>query len=181
MWILLWSLAVVAWFSWLYPFIFRAPHHQQRASITVAGPTRAGIFLEVLAIVAALAFHLPLETSPGPIRVVLAAALAAGCAAMGWQSVTHLGRQFRVQAGLYHDHQLVRTGPYSFVRHPIYTSFLGMVVCTVLLVTRLEWAPLPLILFLAGTEIRVRTEDALLASRFGDLFRDYQKSVVAYI
>jgi len=67
------------------------------------------------------------------------------------------------------------------VRHPIYTSFLGMVLCTILLVTRLEWAPLPLILFIAGTEIRVRTEDNLLASRFGDLFREYQKSVVAYI
>jgi protein-S-isoprenylcysteine O-methyltransferase Ste14 len=181
MWILWWSLAGVAWFAWLYPFIFRAPHRQQRPSITVSGPTRAGLLLEVLAIAAAFLFHMPLDTSPGPVRVVLAAALAAGCVYMGWQAVTHLGRQFRVQAGLYHDHELVRTGPYAFVRHPIYTSFLGMVLCTVLLVTRLEWAPLPVILFIAGTEIRVRTEDSLLASRFGDAFRDYRKSVVAYI
>jgi protein-S-isoprenylcysteine O-methyltransferase Ste14 len=47
-------------------------------------------------------------------------------------------------------------------------------------------APLPLFLaaisiFIVGTEIRVRVEDGLLASRFGDHFRQYQRSVSAYI
>ena len=46
--------------------------------------------------------------------------------------------------------------------------------------------PWPLVLaavavFVIGTEIRVRIEDGLLASRFGDEFRDYQRSVAAYI
>jgi len=36
-------------------------------------------------------------------------------------------------------------------------------------------------IFLAGTEIRVRAEDALLAERFGDSFRNYQASVSAYL
>src|SRR5215212_4857008 len=116
MWIISWSLVGVAWFAWLYPFIFRAPHNQQRDSITVSGPTRAGLLLEGLAIFLAFAFHMPMETSPGLIRGILALALAIGCTVMGWQAVIHLGRQFRVQAGLYHDHELVRTGPYSFVR-----------------------------------------------------------------
>jgi protein-S-isoprenylcysteine O-methyltransferase Ste14 len=181
MWIVWWSLVGIGWFAWLYPFIFRAPHNQRRESITVSGPTRVGLFLEGLAIFLAFAFHMPLEVSPGIIRGIVALALAVACTAMGWQAVAHLGRQFRVQAGLYHDHQLVRTGPYSIVRHPIYTSLLGMLLCTILLVTQWEWAPLSLALFIVGTEIRVRTEDALLASRFGDDFRSYQKSVPAYI
>jgi protein-S-isoprenylcysteine O-methyltransferase Ste14 len=47
-------------------------------------------------------------------------------------------------------------------------------------------APLPVfllstLLFVIGTEIRVRIEDALLVSRFGDQFRDYQRTVPAYI
>jgi protein-S-isoprenylcysteine O-methyltransferase Ste14 len=47
-------------------------------------------------------------------------------------------------------------------------------------------APLPMLLlstllFMIGTEIRVRIEDGLLASRFGDRFRDYQRGVPAYI
>jgi protein-S-isoprenylcysteine O-methyltransferase Ste14 len=41
---------------------------------------------------------------------------------------------------------------------------------------------LPSILLMAiGTEIRVRIEDKLLASQFGDEFLDYQRRVPAYI
>jgi len=44
------------------------------------------------------------------------------------------------------------------------------------------WALLiALIFFLIGLEIRVRIEDALLASRFGETFRDYQRRVPAYL
>jgi len=100
---------------------------------------------------------------------------------MGWRAVAHLGRQFRIQAGLYDDHELVRTGPYGIVRHPIYSSLFGMLLGTMLLFSDLRWAPLPIALFIAGTEIRVRSEDALLASRFGADFENYRRSVPAYI
>lgn len=55
-----------------------------------------------------------------------------------------------------------------------------------LLATGLLVAPLPLFLlaaalFLAGTEIRVRVEDAVLSSRFGAEFQDYKRAVAAYI
>jgi protein-S-isoprenylcysteine O-methyltransferase Ste14 len=47
-------------------------------------------------------------------------------------------------------------------------------------------APFPILaisatLFVIGTEIRVRIEDALLASRFGDAFGAYRRRVPAYI
>ena len=38
-----------------------------------------------------------------------------------------------------------------------------------------------LIFFIAGTEIRVRVEDRLLADRFGEEFREYRRSTSAYI
>jgi protein-S-isoprenylcysteine O-methyltransferase Ste14 len=37
------------------------------------------------------------------------------------------------------------------------------------------------LIFIVGTQIRVRIEDNLLAARFGDRFRDYQQSVGAYV
>ena len=40
---------------------------------------------------------------------------------------------------------------------------------------------LSMLVLLAGTEIRVRVEDKLLASHFGDRFRAYRQSVPAYI
>jgi protein-S-isoprenylcysteine O-methyltransferase Ste14 len=82
---------------------------------------------------------------------------------------------------LYEDHELVRTGPYAWVRHPIYASLLAMLLCTLLLLTPWQWSLAALVVFLAGTEIRVRTEDRLLASRFQDVFREYRKKVPAYV
>jgi len=113
------------------------------------------------------------------------AAGAALCALPGivlaWTAVRHLGRQFRVHAGLYEDHELVTGGPYAIVRHPIYSALLAMLVSTLFLLTRWQWAAPSIALFIAGTEIRVYTEDRLLASRFGDRFAAYRQRVPAYL
>lgn len=172
---------LVWWLAWAYPFAFRAPHVQKRASITVAGPTRIGLLLECLAIVIAFSFRLPASSSPEPWRIAAATICGPIAAALAWTSVTHLGRQFRIHAGLYHDHALVTTGPYSIVRHPIYASLLAILLCTLLLLTRWQWIAVSLAFFIAGTEIRVRCEDQLLASRFGETFERYRKAVPAYI
>jgi protein-S-isoprenylcysteine O-methyltransferase Ste14 len=182
MWVISWSLVAAGWFVWLYPFLFRAPHRQHRDSVTVTGPTRAGLVLEGLAILLAFVFPRRAGAAPELFRTSLSVTLIAACAAMSWKSVTHLGRQFRVHAGLYHDHQLVRTGPYAIVRHPIYTSLLGMLVATMLLLgTHWIGAALSLVFFVAGTEIRIRSEESLLESRFEEEFRAYRRAVPAYI
>jgi len=44
------------------------------------------------------------------------------------------------------------------------------------------WLLLPaVIVFVVGTEIRIRIEDQLLSSRFAERFRQYERSVPAYI
>src|SRR5689334_2404524 len=98
------SILAVLWCVWFYPFLFRAPHRQNRPSVTVAGPTRIGLALETAAIFLAMAVHNPLDAPPQLWRATIAIALAAGCIVMGWSAVTHLGRQFRLHAGLYDDH-----------------------------------------------------------------------------
>ncbi|HWC97817.1 MAG TPA: isoprenylcysteine carboxylmethyltransferase family protein [Candidatus Sulfopaludibacter sp.] len=169
---------MVCWFAWWYPFIFRAPHVQKRESITLATPTRVGLALESVGICIAFLFRTP---DPGIVRVVLAMLVAPVAPVMAWSAVKHLGRQFRINAGLYHDHQLVHTGAYAVVRHPIYSSLLAILVSTLLLLTDWRWAIVSLVLYIAGTEIRVRTEDGLLASRFGEQFEQYRRTVPAYI
>jgi protein-S-isoprenylcysteine O-methyltransferase Ste14 len=54
-------------------------------------------------------------------------------------------------------------------------------VSTLFLLTPWEWCLVSLALFIAGTEIRVATEDGLLASRFGEKFAAYRRRVKAYI
>jgi protein-S-isoprenylcysteine O-methyltransferase Ste14 len=129
----------------------------------------------------ALAFRLPPDHRPGLARIL--SSMVAGLIApvLSWTAVKHLGRQFRVNAGLYVDHELVRAGPYAIVRHPIYSSVLAILLSTILLLTPWRWAAVSLALFVVGTEIRVHTEDRLLASRFGREFVDYRNKVPAYV
>lgn len=172
---------MVSWLAWGYPFVFRVPHIQRRPSITAIGPTRAGLFLECLAIFIAFACRLPPDSPPQWWRIAGAIVCGPVAAVLAWTATRHLGRQFRVNAGLYEDHELVTSGPYAIVRHPIYTSLLAILACTLFVLTPWQWAVLSLALFVAGTEIRVYTEDGLLASRFGERFFEYRRRVRAYV
>jgi protein-S-isoprenylcysteine O-methyltransferase Ste14 len=49
------------------------------------------------------------------------------------------------------------------------------------MLTPWRWAAVSLVLFVVGTEIRVRAEDKLLASRFGPEFAEYRRKVPAYV
>jgi protein-S-isoprenylcysteine O-methyltransferase Ste14 len=176
-----WAALMVCWFAWFYPFLFRAPHNQKRPSITLAGPTRVGLLLEGIAIFIAFACRIPQTELPGTGRLVGCLVLGVIAPALSWSAVRHLGRQFRVNAGLYEDHELVRSGAYAIVRHPIYASLFAILGATLCLFTQIGWAALSIALFIAGTEIRVRAEDGLLRERFGPAFEDYRRSVKAYI
>jgi protein-S-isoprenylcysteine O-methyltransferase Ste14 len=176
-----WLVLIGSWAAWGYPFVFRVPHYQKRPSITATAPTLIGLALECLALFMAFAFRVPGEVASVWWRVAPALVLGAAAAMLAWTATQHLGRQFRIRAGLYEDHRLVSTGPYALVRHPIYTSLLAILLVTLLILTRWEWALAALPLYFAGTEIRVRTEDKLLESRFGDEFRRYRRRVRGYI
>lgn len=172
---------LVGWIAWWYPFLFRAPHVQKRPSITVAGPTRVGLLLETAAIFLGFIFRVPGGETESLWRIVASMAISPFAVAMAFGSVTHLGRQFRLHAGLYEDHQLVRTGPYAVVRHPIYASLFAMMIASLLLFTQPVWIAISVAMFVAGTEIRIQSEEKLLAGRFGAAFDDYRRSVRAYI
>jgi len=92
-----------------------------------------------------------------------------------------LGRQWRLDAGLNADHELVTSGPYRLLRHPIYTSMLCVLCGTGWLLTLLPMLLAAVIVFMVGTEIRVRIEDRLLGERFGEPFGQYQRRVAAYV
>jgi hypothetical protein len=139
----------------VYLLIFLAPHNQNRPSITAIGPTRAGLFLESFAIFLAFACRLPPAPSTELWRIAVAAICGIFATILSWTAVRHLGRQFRVHAGLYEDHELVTSGPYGVVRHPIYTSLLAMLVCSLLILTSSGSVPrLPSRFLLSGRDSR---------------------------
>ena len=98
-----------------------------------------------------------------------------------WMATRHLDKQWRFEAALSEDHNLITTGPYRWLRNPIYASMLGMLLATGFAKT---WWPLLIAgvtFFVIGTEIRVRAEEQLLATRFGDEFEKYKATTPAYL
>jgi protein-S-isoprenylcysteine O-methyltransferase Ste14 len=138
-----------------------------------------GAALQGCAIFVAWAFRLP--DQPGTARIVLSLVFGPIGVILAWYAVKHLGKQWRLRAGLYSDHELIRTGPYSLVRHPVYASLLAILLSTLFLLTRWPWGALSLTLYVIGTEVRIWAEDRLLASRFGDEFATYRRDVPAYL
>jgi len=96
-------------------------------------------------------------------------------------ALRHLGLQWRIKAVVTDDHQLVTTGPYAWMRHPIFASLLCLLLATVLLLNDVGAAVVAVTVCVLGTEIRIRAEDGLLQRRFGPVFSEYRKHVSAYI
>lgn len=168
----------VGWLVCFSAFIFRKPSATKAQQVKTHA--RWGIFLEMIAFLLLWQGRF-WDRTPQPWRVIVAVALLSCASLLSWSAVSALGRHWRLDAALNPDHRLVRSGPYRLVRHPIYTALLCLLVATGLLLTPWPLFVPALFLFAIGTEIRVRTEDALLASRFGDEFANYRRRVPAYI
>jgi protein-S-isoprenylcysteine O-methyltransferase Ste14 len=178
---------IVVYGSWpigVIPFIQRLRAKKGEASthevVKKAPKAKIGIVVQSMAFFIAFVQIRPKDLRP-PGLLVFAMILAPLSAWLAWRAVRHLGRQWQIQAALYSDHKLVRTGPYGFLRHPIYTAMLGMMIATGLLVSIWQIVIVAGAVFMIGTETRIREEDRLLELRFGDAFREYRNSVSAYI
>ena len=163
---------------WFYPFV--GAHQSTPPAITVNRSSRWGVLLQFLAFTLLWQGHF--WTRPFVVwRVAGCVALFFFAALLSWTSSSALAGQLRIDAALGADHRLVRTGPYALVRNPIYTSMLLVLCAIALVITGWKLFLAALVVFVIGTEIRVRTEEKLLASHFGEEFQNYKKSVPAYI
>jgi protein-S-isoprenylcysteine O-methyltransferase Ste14 len=106
---------------------------------------------------------------------------AIGSVILVMSAVITLGKEWSLTARVVEGHELATKGPYAFVRHPIYTGMLGMLLATGIAIS--HWAALlPAILFyLAGTTVRVRSEEELLREAFGSTFDEYAQRVPALV
>ncbi len=172
------AILAVGWLIWLAPFL-TAKRHGERPK-EVDRRARWGILL--VAVAYSILWQNSFWARPlGAWRIALSVTFLLLAGVVSSAATRSLGRQWRIDASLNPDHELVTSGPYALVRHPIYTSMLFMLWGTGFMVTPLPMLLLATVVFIVGTEIRVRIEDRLLASHFGDEFWKYQRSVPAYI
>lgn len=95
-----------------------------------------------------------------------------GFALLQWAHAA-LSRNWSDRPRLLADQSLITSGPYRYIRHPIYTAFL--LILSAPLFLSANWLVGVLWIVSTGLEVasRVRYEEALLAERFGKGFEEY--------
>ena len=108
-----------------------------------------------------------------------AALLAAGLGFSVWARVL-LGRNWSGTVTLKQDHELIRGGPYRWVRHPIYTGLLVGFSGTALALG--EWrGVLALVIVFVALWRKLRMEERWLGEVFGPQYARYRDEVRALI
>ena len=152
----------------------RAENPRQRAAVLML--TAAGVLFFVKP-------PEPLSRALWPSSTALfCVALAVEVAGITFAIVAreYLGKMWSGRVTLKEDHRIIQSGPYRFVRHPIYTG----VLTALLGVVAARGNPAALLgfaLIAAGLARKIVAEEALLRSHFGAAYDDYRKKVAAII
>ena len=92
----------------------------------------------------------------------------------------HLGRNWSAEVRLAEGHALVTSGPYRVLRHPIYTSMLGMAVGTT--IVSAQWhSVVGVALMIAAYARKIRMEEKILSAEFAQEYADYKKKSWALV
>lgn len=118
---------------------------------------------------------------PATWRLAVSGLLFVFADILSWTSARALGQHLRLDAAVGTAHELIQSGPYGVVRHPIYASMLFVLVATGLPIAPAYLFIPALCVFLAGTLIRIRVEDRMLAEQFGQRFQAYRRAVPALV
>lgn len=167
------------WALWLLPF-FIAEGRGGTPAATIDRRARWGMVIQAISYVLLWINNFWVRTPPN-WRVATAVLFLIFAVLLSWTATHALGQHWRMDAGLNADHELVRTGAYRVLRHPIYASMLCTFVGTGLMITPVPWFFAAALVFIVGTEIRVRVEDKLLVVRFGEQFQNYARTTSAYV
>ena len=96
-----------------------------------------------------------------------------GIALLTWVHI-HLGKQWSADLQLNPDHQLIESGPYSRIRHPMYTALitvylaLGIVSSNYIIST-------VFIMIIFSVVIRIPDEEKMMMGKFGERYKIYMQ------
>lgn len=114
------------------------------------------------------------------LLVAVGAVLQAAFMLLAIWARRHLGRNWSGEVRIGVDHELVRTGPYRLLRHPIYTAMLGMFLGTAISSSQYH-ALLGLAILLFAYLRKTRLEERLLQQTFGTEYEAYRRQTWALV
>lgn len=177
--------------SWLVFFVgfrwfrFQRPKRREkrRDRVSVVGIVLQGAGYASVWIIERPLFApiVPMPAWAEAVLAIITVFIAAGSIWLVFSAVRTLGAQWAYIARVTAGHRLVTEGPYRWVRNPIYTGMLGMMLATGLAVSNWIAFPIAIVVFGVGTYIRVSREEKLLHSEFGEQWDDYKRRVSAVL
>src|SRR5579884_3514715 len=178
---ILWALFAIFWFG--AAEIHRRSRQESRPANKVSDSPSARLVHHAM-LAAAFVFVFVPQTGVGflrhrylphsaPVRIAGLVITVAGLALALWARV-HLAENWSSRVRIRVGHELIRTGPYAHLRHPIYSGVLLGVIGTAVEVGR--WRALvSVVLILISYWIKGRREDAVLAREFGEAWVEHRR------
>src|SRR3954467_10635092 len=124
-------------------------------------------------------FSAPLYPSLPSVAWTGVALVVIGLSYAVWARL-HLGKMWSARVTLKTEHRIIKTGPYTITRHPIYTGMLLALVGTVLVRDTVAGL-IGFVLIATGFVLKLRHEERMLTDHFGDDYRTYRQEVPALI
>jgi len=178
----------VLWIVWLFGWIAASKWAKRtrwreewlsRAAYMI--PLLAGAWLLALPPLTPQALNLRMFPSSPIVEWAGAATAGAGLALSVWARIC-LGGNWSGIVALKEDHELVRSGPYRRVRHPIYSGLILAFIGTALTIGEFR-AMIALIFFVTSFVYKLRVEERLMRTTFPAYARYCQETwaIVPYI
>ena len=98
----------------------------------------------------------------------------------GWAMKT-LGKYYNAHIMVGEHHELIKSGPYKYVRHPAYSARFLSIIGITLMLNAFYTLIVALVVDLAFISIRIRLEERELMGKFGEQYLAYKKQTWAII
>jgi len=147
--------------------------------------SRVGVAFQTIAFGAVgfgqIHFALPWSAPSSIICSALTALLGGSAIAIFVAATRAMGKNWSVVARMRSDHELVRTGPFAVVRHPIYLALFLYMLSFGIAFGHFGQLGFAVPLYVVGAIIRIREEEKLLRAQFGEDHARYVCEVPAFI
>jgi protein-S-isoprenylcysteine O-methyltransferase Ste14 len=107
-------------------------------------------------------------------------ALVAGGVALAFWARWHLGANWSGSVTLKEGHELIRTGPYRVIRHPIYTAILVAIAGSAVQLGEVRGA-LALLVAWGSFYVKARREEDFLKEEFGEGFEAHARNTGMFL
>jgi protein-S-isoprenylcysteine O-methyltransferase Ste14 len=166
--------------------IIRAPHGGRSRKVAVVESRKSALDIALLALMWIAGMILPLVAIFTPLLsfadyplhpIAFAIGTVVLCLGMWlfYRSHADLGENWSVSLEIRENHQLVTSGVYRLMRHPMYTAIFLTALAQALLLSNWLAGPSCLLAFLVMLAVRLGREETMMLNKLGEAYGEYMK------